>query len=102
MLQISTPTYVVHLHGTPTHKLAKFLLKFLTPSTANKFWEYLSSKHPNIKFSIEKKEDGCLPFLNINIFREKEKFATNVYRKKTFSGVIPTSKVLYPKHRKLV
>ena len=37
MLQISTPTYMVHLHGTPTYKLAKFLLKFLTPSTANKF-----------------------------------------------------------------
>ena len=37
MLQISTPTYMVHLHGTPTYKLAKFLLKFLTPSAANKF-----------------------------------------------------------------
>ena len=37
MLQISTPTYMVHLYGTPTYKLAKFLLKFLTPSTANKF-----------------------------------------------------------------
>ena len=37
MLQISTPIYMVHLHGTPTYKLAKFLLKFLTPSTANEF-----------------------------------------------------------------
>ena len=37
MLQISTPTYMVHLHGTPTYKLAKFLLKFLTPSAANEF-----------------------------------------------------------------
>ena len=37
MLQISTPTHVVHLHGTPTHKLAKFLLKLLTPSTASSF-----------------------------------------------------------------
>ena len=47
----------------------------------------MSSKHPNIKFSIEKEEDGCLPFLDVNIFRENDKFATNVYRKKTFSGV---------------
>ena len=27
------------------------------------------------------------PFLDDNIFRENEKLATNVYRKKTFSGV---------------
>ena len=36
----------------------------------NKFREYFLSKHPNIKFSIEKDQDGCLPFLDINIFRE--------------------------------
>ena len=55
---------------------------FSSPDHADKFREYLSSKHPNIKFSIEKEEDGCLPFLDINIFRENDKFATNVYRKK--------------------
>ena len=55
---------------------------FSSPDHADKFREYLSSKHPNIKFSIEKEEDGCLPFLDINIFRENNKFATNVYRKK--------------------
>ena len=46
----------------------------------------MSSKHPNIKFSIVKEEYGRLPFLDINIFRGNDKFATNVYRKKTFSG----------------
>ena len=52
-----------------------------------KFEKYLSSKHPNINFSLEKKNDGRLSFLEVNIFREKGKFVTNVYRKKTFSGV---------------
>ena len=52
-----------------------------------KFKKYLSSKHPNINFSLEKENDGRLPFLDINIFREKGRFVTNVYRKKTFSGV---------------
>ena len=47
----------------------------------------MSSKYPNIKFSLEKENDGRLSFLDINIFREKGKFVTNVYRKKTFSGV---------------
>ena len=44
----------------------------LFPSTdhADKIKEYLSSKHHNIIFSIEKEKDGCLPFLDVNIFRE--------------------------------
>ena len=50
-----------------------------------KFKKYLSSKHPSIKVSLE--NDGCLSFRDINIFREKGKFVTNVYQKKTFSGV---------------
>ena len=60
---------------------------FSSPDHADKFNEYLSSKHPNINFSIEKEKDSCLPFLDVNIFRENDKFATNVYRKKIFSGV---------------
>ena len=43
---------------------------------------HLNIKFSNIKFSIEKEEVGCSPFLDINIFRENNKFATNVYRKK--------------------
>ena len=39
-----------------------------SPDHADKFKEYLSSKHPNIKFSIEKEEDRCLPYLDTNIF----------------------------------
>ena len=54
---------------------------------AEKFKKYLSSKHSNINFSLGKENDGRLPFLDINIFGEKGKFVTNVYRKKTFSGV---------------
>ena len=52
-----------------------------------KFKKYLSSKHPSINFSLEKENDGRLSFLDTNIVREKGKFVTNAYRKKTFSGV---------------
>ena len=69
------------------HYVDDIFALFPSPDHADKFKEYLSSKHPNIKFSIEKEEDGSLPFLDVNIFRESDKFATNVYRKKTFSGV---------------
>ena len=71
---------------------------FSSPNHADKFREYLSFKHPNITFSIEKEKDGCLPFLDINIFRENDKVAT----KWPLAGFIPTSEVLYLKHIKLV
>ena len=63
------------------------MIYFSSLNQAEKFKKYLSSKHPNIKFSLEKENDGRLSFLDINIFREKGKFVTNVYRKKTLSGV---------------
>ena len=49
--------------------------------------KYLSYKHMNTEVSLEKENGGRLYFLDINIFHEKGKFITNVYRKKTFSDV---------------
>ena len=53
-------------------------LQFSSPNDADKFKEYLSSKNSNINFSIEKEKDCFLFFLDVNILRENEKFATNV------------------------
>ena len=74
---------------------------FSSSDHADKFREYLSSKHPSIKSSIEKKEDGCSIIFDINVFRENNKFATNV-KKRLSAKLIPTSKALYLKHLKLV
>ena len=60
---------------------------FSSLDQAEKFKNYLSSKHPNINFSLKKENNGRLSFLDINIFREKGNFVTNVYRNKTFSSV---------------
>ena len=62
-------------------------IMFSSLNQVEKFKKYLFSKHPNMKFSLEKENDDHLSFLDINIFREKGKFVTNVYRKKNFSGV---------------
>ena len=67
-------------------------LQFSSPNHADKFKKYLSFKHPNINFSTQKEKDGCLPFLEVYIFCENEKFGTNVYRKKAFSGVLQLQK----------
>ena len=53
-------------------------LQFSSPNDTDKFKEYLSSKNSNINFSIEKEKDCFLFFLDVNILRENEKFATNV------------------------
>ena len=74
---------------------------FSTPDHADKFREYLPSKHPKINFFIEKEEDYRLPFLDIKIFRENDKFTTSVYRKKTFSGVYSNFKSFIPKTCKI-
>ena len=61
------------------------LLSFL--DHARKFKKYLSSKHRNINFSLEKENDGRLSVLEANLFRKNGNYVANVYRKKTFSGV---------------
>ena len=68
---------------------------------ADVFKEYLSSKHLNINFSLEKEKDGCLPFLDVNIFRENGRFATNVYRKKKFNGIYTNFKRFMPETYKI-
>ena len=65
------------------HHIDDIFVLFSSPDHADKFREYLSSKHPNIKCSIEKEEDGRL-------------------EKRPSVRFIATSKVLYLKHTKLV
>ena len=67
---------------------------------AEKFKKYLSSKHPNINFSLEKESYGRLSFSDINIFRKKGKLVTNVYRKRPSVVFILISTVSYMKPTK--
>ena len=60
------------------------------------FKAFLNSCHPNIRFTHENEESGSLPFLDIKIFRENDKFCTTVYRKKTFTGLYSNFKSLIP------
>ena len=36
---------------------------------------------------MENEKDNRMPFLDVNIIREKDKFTNSVYRKPTFSGI---------------
>ena len=63
-----------------------FLL-FRSKSHVSLFYDFLNSKHPNIKFTVEHERDGKLSFLDALIHRENNQFLTSVFRKNTFSGI---------------
>ena len=63
-----------------------FLL-FRGKEQAEIFLEYANGMHPNIKFTIEYENDNKLPFLDVLVVRENERFNTTIFRKKTFTGL---------------
>ena len=59
---------------------------FTSQNHAVQFLDYLNSKHPNIKFTIDAEKDGKISFLDVSVSRKNNIFSTSVFRKKTFSG----------------
>ena len=64
-----------------------FFLLFRDPAHANLFLNYLNSKHQNTSFTCEIENNSSLPFLDVNICRNSNKFDTKVFRKSTFTGL---------------
>ena len=60
---------------------------FRSPVHLEKFYNYLNSKHRNIRFACEKEHNNFMPFLDVLITRTSNGFKTSVYHKPTFSGV---------------
>ena len=53
---------------------------------ADNLLEYVNSLHSYIKFTCEKEDDFELSFLDVEIIRERAKFQTTIFRKKTNTG----------------
>ncbi|KAG1682668.1 hypothetical protein GQR58_010742 [Nymphon striatum] len=62
-----------------------FLL-FKSESHTTQFLNYLNTKHPNIKFTMEKESQNNISFLDINIHKALN-FQTSIHRKPTFTGL---------------
>ena len=54
-----------------------------------------------MKFSLEEEKNGKLSFLDVEVSREGNTFATTVYRKPTFSNVYTHLIVFYLLHTNL-
>ena len=64
------------------------------------FKVFMNTCHANISFTHEVETDGVLAFLDINVYRESEKFVTSIHRKTTFSGVYSNFYSFIPKEYK--
>ena len=73
---------------------------FESSESADSFREYISSKHQNINFTVEKENFGSLSFLDVKICRKNGKFLTSVYRKPTFNGVFISYEYFVPTYQK--
>ena len=47
----------------------------------------LNQIHPALQFTMEVEDDGRLPFLDVQIKKQKKEFVRSVYCKPTFSGL---------------
>ena len=63
-----------------------FLL-FKAKDRVQKFFHYMNSCHPKIKFSCEEEIGNKISFLDMSITRTENKFTTSIFRKKTCSEV---------------
>ena len=77
-----------------------FLL-FWDESHVDLFQEYLNRQHINIRFTVEKEENDCLPFLDVEVTRRDTEFITGTYRKPTFSGMYSDYRSLIPSEYKV-
>ena len=60
---------------------------FDSKDTASRFLDFLNSRHPNIKFTMELEENREIPFLDVFIKRDHNTFSTTIHHKKTFTGL---------------
>ena len=77
-----------------------FLL-FNSPDHLVMFKSYMNSQHRCMNFTSEMEYNNSLPFLDVNVMRDKHTFITSIYRKPTFSGVYTNYDSFLPSMYKL-
>ena len=67
--------------------LTILFLFFKSKTQATEFYNHFTSRHPNIKFTIEHENNNSISILDVFISRRGNKIKTSVFRKPTFSGL---------------
>ena len=74
---------------------------FKTSEQADKFLDFLNTRHKNIKFTIEKEQDQKLPFLDVLITKTSNNRITTNYKKSTDTGLLTNYLSFIPTRYKL-
>jgi hypothetical protein len=61
------------------------------------FFDHLNQQSPHIKFTMETEKEGILPILDVKVIKSNGRITTEVYRKKTDSGLYLQYDSNYPK-----
>ena len=56
-------------------------------SDADKFFEFLNTQHPNMKFTFERQVNKQISFLDVLITNDGDQFYISVFRKETAIGL---------------
>ena len=60
------------------------------------FFDYLNSRNPNIKFTLEKEQNGILPFLDVKITKmANQRFETSTYYKPSNTGLLTNFTIFF-------
>ena len=61
---------------------------FNSHDEAKRFFSYLNSRHPNVKFTMETEVSNVVPFLDVLIDNRSNILNTTTYHKSTYSGLL--------------
>ena len=61
---------------------------FNSHDEAKRFFSYLNSRHPNVKFTMETEVNQVIPFLDVLIDNCSNIWSTTTYHKSTYSGLL--------------
>ena len=61
---------------------------FKTKNDAILFFNYLNSRHPNLKFTMETEKNNEIAFLDVLIKNSDNNFTTTTFHKSTFTGLL--------------
>ena len=80
--------WVANVDSRPSiwFRYVDYTFAFDNVASVTKFLQYLSTRHPNISFTIEFEENQQIPFLDVHVKRNLNTFTTTVHRKTTFTG----------------
>ena len=71
-----------------TQYVDNIFLVFDSRDETKRFFFYLNSRHPNIKFNMETEVNKVIPFLDVLIDNHNNFLNTTAYHKSTYSGLL--------------